>query len=142
MRDERLVGDSISCGIRGCRLPSFRYLPPSSPSHFRCSDFERRKRDEEEGRERKRGGGEERRREKNGIDRSRCFPDCEPSETGRRENPDWLTVRTCSLNESKIAASSFAWMQRMRSKTEGVQFFFLSYGFVFRVKLEKFSSGI
>lgn len=95
-------------------------------------------------------GREERRRGKNGIDRSRCFPDCEPSETGRRENPDWLTVRTCSLNESKIAASSFAWMEMESGRRpifEGFtiffsffSFLFFSYGFVFSSKESNWKS--
>lgn len=95
-------------------------------------------------------GRKEEKRGKNGEDRSVAMRFLIASQAKRGDTKIQTFLRTCSLNESKIAASSAlrnirGWNRIERKGKE--RFFFLFRGLRFRVvgvrvKLEKFSTGI
>lgn len=127
--NKRGRGDSISRqGVGGADYRAFDIFPPTS-SHFRCSDFEwRRRRRDGERRERRRGRG--RKEERKEWDRSVAMRFLIASQAKRGDAKIQAlryTFPTCSLNESKIAASSTEYKgmeSGRRLEREGYNFFF------------------
>lgn len=95
-----------------------------------------------------RGRKEEERKEWRGSIGRDAIPDCEPSETRRRENPDFPSNLLFKRVENSrfFCATEYKGMESGRKERKG-EIFFLFRGLRFRVvgvrvKLEKFSTGI
>lgn len=128
--NKRGRGDSISRQGVGGRLPSFRYLPsdflPFSLLGFRVEEEEERRR--KKGKKTREGRG--RKEERKEWDRSVAMRFLIASQAKRGDAKIQAlryTFPTCSLNESKIAASSTEYKgmeSGRRLEREGYNFFF------------------